>query len=107
VTCSPSPLAFAEIDEDARIAHSKAKSVIDQKPELCASHSILIVENSGSMTTHDIPLYRDRQVAAYMTIALEFVAEQLCDGSANHSDVVSLVEFSNDARVVFNREPVT
>jgi hypothetical protein len=107
VTCYPSPLAFAEIDEDARTAHSKAKSVIDQKPELCASHTVLIVDNSGSMITHDIPLHRDRQVAAYTTMALEFVAEQLFKGNANNSDVVSLVEFSNSARVVFNREPVT
>jgi hypothetical protein len=107
VTCYPSPLAFAEIDEDARTAHVKAKRVIDQKPELCVSHTVLIVDNSGSMTTHDIPLHRDRQVAAYTTMALEFVAEQLFNGTANNSDVVSLVEFSNNARVVFNREPVT
>lgn len=107
VTCYPSPLAFAEIDDEARTDHSKAKSVIDQKPELCVSHTVLVVDNSGSMTTHDIPLHRDRQVAAYATMALEFVAEQLFEGNANNSDVVSLVEFSNNARVVFNREPVT
>jgi hypothetical protein len=107
VTCYPSPLAFADIDEDAHTAHSKAKSVIDQKPELCVSHSVLIVDNSGSMCEHDIPLHRDRQVAAYTTMALEFVAEQLFNGTANNSDVVSLVEFSNNARVILKREPIT
>ena len=90
-----------------RVAHDKAKRVIAMKPELCASHTVLVVDNSGSMTTHDILLHRDRQVAAYTTTALEFIAEQLLTGTANNSDVVSLVEFSRTATTVFTREPVS
>lgn len=107
VTAYPSPLAFAPIDGDACKDHEKAKLVLERKPELCASHTILVVDNSGSMTTHDIHLHRDRQTAAYTATALEFVAEQLFSGTANNSDVVSLVEFSNRATVVFTREPVS
>lgn len=59
------------------------------------------------MTTHDILYHRDRQTAAYSVTALELVAEQLFNGTANNSDVVSLIEFSNNARVVFEREPVS
>jgi Mg-chelatase subunit ChlD len=107
ITAYPSPLAFAEIDADARKSHSDAKDLINVKPELCVSHTVLVVDNSGSMASHDINLHRDRQTAAYTVTALEFVAEQLINQTANNSDVVSLVEFSDTARVVFSREPIS
>jgi Mg-chelatase subunit ChlD len=107
ITAYPSPLTFAEIDANARESHAKAKELIGIKPELCVSHTVLVVDNSGSMATHDIHLHRDRQTAAYTVTALEFVAEQLFNETANNSDVVSLVEFSNKAKVIFKREPVS
>jgi hypothetical protein len=38
---------------------------------------------------------------------MEFVAEQLFQDTANNSDVISLVEFSESARIVFSREPTS
>jgi hypothetical protein len=107
VTAFPSPLAFAPIEADDQTAHDKAKIVIKRKVGLCVSHTVLVVDNSGSMRTHDINLHRDRHTAAYSATALEFIAEQIFNGTANNSDVVSLVEFSRDATVVFSREPVS
>lgn len=107
VTAYPSPLAFAALGADDTEDHNKAKTIISRKPELCASHTVLVIDNSGSMSTHDILHHRDRQTAAYSVASLELVAEQLFSGSANNSDVVSLVEFSDGAKVVFEREPVS
>ncbi|CAB9509723.1 myosin heavy chain kinase [Seminavis robusta] len=105
ITAYPAPLANAPEDRETQEMHRKAKEVLSLKPELCKSHTVLVVDVSGSMLTHDINLHRDRQTAAYTNVALEFVAEQLFNGTANNSDVVSLVEFSSSARVVFKREP--
>jgi Alpha-kinase family/von Willebrand factor type A domain len=107
VTAYPSPLKTAPVDLQVQQDHEKAKTILQQKPERCKSHTVLVVDNSGSMQAHDIPLHRDRQVAAYATLALEFIAEQLFKYTANNSDVVSLVEFSETARVIFTREPCT
>jgi Mg-chelatase subunit ChlD len=107
ITAYPAPLALAPVTTDAHMNDDKAKQLLERKPDLCASHTVLVVDNSGSMTTHDIILHRDRQVAAYSTTAIELVAEQLFNGTANNSDVVSLVEFSDTARVIFTREPVS
>jgi Alpha-kinase family len=107
VTVYPSPLSLAPIKADSRAAHSNAAHLLEIKPELSVSHTVLVVDNSGSMMIHDINLHRDRQTAAYTMTALEFVAEQLFNGTANNSDLVSLVEFSNQARVIFSREPVS
>lgn len=107
VTAYPAPLAFVPLDPKAVEDHEKAKHILACKPELCHSHYILIIDNSGSMTTHDVTLHRDRQVAAYTTTALELIAEQLIEKTANNSDVVSLIEFSDTARVVFTGEPMS
>jgi Alpha-kinase family/von Willebrand factor type A domain len=107
VTAYPAPLKTAPVDMQARQDHEKAKTILEQFPERCKSHTVLVVDNSGSMQAHDIPLHRDRQVAAYATLALEFIAEQLFKHTANNSDAVSLVEFNETARVIYTREPCT
>lgn len=107
ITAFPAPLSFVEVSAKDKEDHAKAKLIIERKPHLCRSHTVIVVDNSGSMTTHDILLHRDRQVAAYTTTALEFVAEQLFQESANNTDVVSLIEFNSRAEVVFKREPVS
>ena len=107
VTCYPVPLATAPVTLEQRERHVKAKDVMKRKPGLCNSHTVLVMDISGSMRERDIPLHRDRQIAAYTLTALEFVAEQLLNNTANNSDVVSLVEFNNKANVIFEREPVS
>lgn len=107
ITAYPSPLALAPLDSTEKTNHAKAKIILSSKPELCKSHTVLVVDNSGSMRTHDIPLHRDRQVAAFLMLSLEIVAEQLFKNTANNSDVVSLIEFDQEAKVVFEREPMS
>ncbi|KAL3942710.1 MAG: hypothetical protein SGBAC_003155 [Bacillariaceae sp.] len=104
VTAYPSPLSLAQIDTKERILHTQAKDLLKLKPELCTSHTVLVVDNSGSMTTHDIILHKNRQVAAYSITAMEFVAEQLFRQTATNSDVLTLIEFDSQAREVFSRE---
>lgn len=107
ITSFPSPLSNAPVDDDTYNEHVKAMEIISRKADMCTSHTILVVDNSGSMRTHDIPLHRDRQVAAFSTMALEYVAEQLFNGNANNRDVVSLVEFSKTATIIFRKEPIS
>ncbi|KAG7371673.1 alpha-kinase family protein [Nitzschia inconspicua] len=107
VTAFPAPMDLAPVDDKSYTEHEGAKEVIEKKPEMCSSHTVLVIDTSGSMKTHDIKLHRDRQVAAFTTVALEYVAEQLFNESANNRDVVSLIEFNNRAQIVFEREPVS
>lgn len=107
VTCYPAPLSEAPIDAQSKYEHITATRVISMKADLCTSHTVFVVDNSGSMRTHDIPLHRDRQTAAISTMAMEYIAEQIFNESANNRDVVSLIEFSNKTKIVFEREPIT
>ena len=107
ITSYPAPLAEAPLDLAQRQDHEKARHVLLHKPEMSSTHTVLVVDNSGSMAIHDIDLYRCRQTAAYTMTALEFIAEQMFNGTANNRDLFSLVEFSQTATVVLTREPVS
>ena len=107
VTCYPSPLSLAPTTCSDLSDHENAVLLHQKKQALARSHTVLVVDISGSMLTHDIHLHRDRQTAAYTMTALEFIAEQLFNGTANNKDLVSLVEFNKSARIVFEREPIS
>eukprot|EP00899_Mesostigma_viride_P010636 jgi/Mesvir1/19574/Mv09878-RA.1 len=87
-----------------------------------SSHTVLIVDASGSMRKADVPGYQSRTDAVYDCLAREFVEPQLQgsggDGANGKSGkegkrpqlfdkaVASLIEMSDNARVVLNRVPV-
>lgn len=108
VTAYPSPLPEVDVGAASISASSKAKHLLEQKPELSTSHTVIVIDNSGSMLSkkNDIHLYRDSQNAAFSMTALEFVAEQLFSNTAGNSDMVSLVKFGTEASVEFSREPI-
>ena len=99
ITAFPSPLANAPVLQDDIDSHDKAKAIITSKPGLSVTHTVLVMDKSGSMLTHDINLHRDRHTAAYSTTSMELVAEQLFNGTSNNRDRVSLIEFDNTAKV--------
>jgi len=107
VTACSATLAFMLLDPKAVEDHEKAKHILACKPHLFHSRYILTIDNSGSMTSYDVTMHRDRQVAAYTTTALKLIAEQLIEQTANNRYVVSLIEFSDTARVVFTGEPMS
>jgi len=108
ITCYPSPLPKMDIDFETSANHAKARHLLMEKPELSTSHTVFVIDNSGSMLDkkNDIHLYRDSQNAAFSMTALEFVAEQLFNNTAVNSDLVSLVKFDTAANVPFEREPI-
>jgi hypothetical protein len=48
VTAYPSPLPGADVDAASISASSKAKHLLEQKPELSTSHTVIVIDNSGS-----------------------------------------------------------
>ena len=108
ITAYPSPLPEAELDASTLAASANTKRLLDQKPELSTSHTVIVVDNSGSMLSkkNDVHMYRDSQNAAFSMTALEFVAEQLLNDTAGNSDLVSLVKFDAIAKVEFSKEPI-
>ena len=77
----------------------------------CTSHTVLVVDASGSMRkgdcSDDTPHGRVMRIkAVFKCLADDFARSQVCRGS--ELDAVTLVEFSNgEARVVCERQPLT
>jgi Alpha-kinase family len=127
ITVFPDRQKVCKVDEDTQNEHNEVRDRLRTQPNLCLVHTVLIVDNSGSMRIHDVSRHRDRQIAAYTELALEFVAERLrrrgqLSAQRAHrapgvtsiekhgileNEVVSLIEFSDSAYIVFEREPVS
>lgn len=49
VTAYPSPLPDYPVDHSMVTDHNKAKLILRKKPELSTTHTVIIIDNSGSM----------------------------------------------------------
>ena len=97
----------AKITPEMLSRHEHRKKILREDPAMCATHLVLVVDQSGSMKKADAPGFRNRSKAAYGIIALELIAEQLgLQGDDFALDVVSLIEMRDTASVIFRREPL-
>lgn len=58
-------------------AHEKLVRHIKKNPQMCTSHTVLIVDSSGSMKKCDVDDFKTRSDAAYGTIALDYIGKQI------------------------------
>ena len=70
------------------------------------SHTVIVVDRSGSMRREDIPGYATRTEAVYDCLAREFVKPQLGLSKGAGRAVVTLIEMGDDAEVLLNRAPL-
>ncbi|CAM9412037.1 unnamed protein product [Ectocarpus sp. 13 AM-2016] len=91
--------------EDIR-DHEAAKSRLKADPSLCTSHTVIVVDQSGSMRTCDVEDFRTRSDAVFGVLAMDFVAKQRLSGEATDRDTVSLILMRDSAKIVFEREPM-
>ena len=85
--------------------HEAAKERLKNDPTLCTSHTVIIVDQSGSMRETDVADFYNRSQAVFGMLALDFVAKPRLSGEASDTDVVSLVLMQDSAQIVVEREP--
>lgn len=94
--------------------HEALCSVVARDPNRWLSHSVLVVDMSGSMRRDDVDGARCRSDGVWMALARDFVKEQLEEGGTAAAikedglvDVVSVVLMMNDgADIVLQAEPM-
>ncbi|KAF0695413.1 Aste57867_13762 [Aphanomyces stellatus] len=88
--------------------HRTLKAHLLAHPELCTSHSVVVIDQSGSMRTCDVENFRTRSDAVFGTIALDLIGQHLDDAaSISGTDVLTLIEMRDGATTVLHREPIT
>ncbi|KAL9181137.1 hypothetical protein ACHAXT_009942 [Thalassiosira profunda] len=87
--------------------HVETKRILKEEPYLATGHTYIIMDQSGSMRDSDVDGFVSRSHAAYGTLALEFIAEQLNQRGPNQDDLfaesVTLVEMRDEGRAVFDQ----
>jgi len=97
----------ATITAKMRADHDESVRIIEDDLHLITSHSIIIVDQSGSMRAADVNGFRSRSHAAYGALALDYVAEQLYHrGDDTLVDAVTIIEMNDVGSFFVYREPL-
>ena len=94
-------------DAGIRSAHESAAEFIQQNLHLWKSHTVIVVDMSGSMREDDVNGARCRADGVWTTLARNFCRQQLEDESSSMYDVVSVITMRSEAEVVIWCEPLT
>ena len=74
-------------------------------PSAWTSHTVIVVDQSGSMRKDDVADGVTRSDAVWLTLAMKFVSERLESGEATSTDVVSVISMNVRARILIDRKP--
>lgn len=78
-----------------------------RKKAAYTSHSVLVVDMSGSMKRDDVNGARCRSDAVWLALARDYVKVPLERGERSERDLVSIVIMRDDAQVMYAYEPTT
>lgn len=95
-------VSFLEMED-----HISVKRILKNSPELCESHTVIVIDQSGSMRKSDVSGYKNRLQAVFSTLALEFVEQALLNGDANNTDTMSIIVMRETGDIILEKEPIT
>ena len=95
------------MDPGIVVAHESTTEYIQSQPALWTSHTVIVVDMSGSMREDDVNGARCRADGVWTTLARNFCRAQLEDQSSCLYDVVSVIAMRKTAKVVIRCEPLT
>ena len=102
-----SPLERANVDLYAIADHEQVKTVLLTDPTKCISHTVVVLDQSGSMRESDVDGYITRSDAVFAGLATDFVTTQLRSQFSSNSEVLSVVTMQNSGTTRLEREPIT
>ena len=110
ITSWPSPGAGLDfelypITRNMKLLHEYACSKIRTDSSSWTSHTVMIVDQSGSMRITDVAGGATRSDAVWLTLATDFVASQLETKQAKATDVVSIVGMNQVGTLLVDRQP--
>ena len=86
-------------------AHNNIKNQLLQQKDKWTSHTVLVVDMSGSMRADDVDGARCRSDGVWTCLARDFIKSQLEDGKKSLLDLVSIVLMRDEAEVIMECEP--
>ena len=109
VTSYPVPLPLECVPLDAaesRKCDEMARRIRDGEA-LITSHTVIVVDQSGSMRKSDVPGHRTRSRCVFYNIAMEVISAPLLANLVSFTDIVTVIQMRDDAEVIVDAEPVS
>jgi hypothetical protein len=109
ITCYKKAISIepAKITKQMQENRARASRILRDDPHLVTTHSIIIIDQSASMGTSDVNGFRSRSDAAYGTLALDYIAEQLFQLNDEFSvDSVTIIEMNDAGSLFVVKEPL-
>jgi hypothetical protein len=107
VTAWAKPIALKpiKISATSNAEHIRAKVNLMSKNVTWTSHSVFVVDTSGSMRESDIWGTRSRLSAVWLCLARDYIAHGLNSGEKGSTDAVSIVTLGETPTCPISREP--
>jgi len=95
------------VSPEVQRSHEDMANHVRRSKDKWTSHTVLVVDMSGSMRDDDVDGARCRADAVWTTFARDFIQEQLENKTCSVYDVVSVVTMQQTAELVIACEPMT
>jgi Mg-chelatase subunit ChlD len=101
----PLQLEYIPVTKKMQKEYDAAVAKIKSNKNAWLSNTVIVIDTSGSMSESDIWGARTRLDAAWIAVALDFLAHRLETGTASHMSVISIVTLGRAANVVVCEQP--
>ena len=109
ITCWAEGLSFhaLPIQKERMKDLEDVRKFLRLHPVNITTHTIFVVDQSGSMKLSDVPGARSRHVAVFSAILIDYLLESMMKPEANGGhDVITIMDMRDSTDVVLDREPV-
>lgn len=103
----PLPLQKVPIPPGEQRQSEELRRRIRAREMAITSHTVLIVDQSGSMMRSDVPGHRNRSRCVFYNIAMEIISAPLLANLVSFTDVVTVIQMRDTAQVIVDKEPVS
>jgi Alpha-kinase family/von Willebrand factor type A domain len=103
----PLELDVIPISDEALRQYHLVRDQVASHPNCWTSHSVILVDTSGSMRESDVWGCKTRLDAVWVSLALDFVAHRLETCQADARDVLSIVTMDSEPKVLMLQQPMT
>jgi hypothetical protein len=95
-----------DISAAAAAENARAHAALRARSGIWTSHTVFVVDQSGSMRKIDTADGSTRSDAVWLTLACTWVSDQLTSGAAKQTDVISVIGMNADSTLLVDRHPV-
>jgi hypothetical protein len=101
------PLLKADIDVPLSRQITEQKRRIISGEKAATSHTVIVVDQSGSMNSSDIMGHRCRSRGAFYTIASELIGQPLIRDQLSFTDVFTIIDMRDTSEIIIWKQPCT